>query len=438
MKSQRRHELEQNELAQWLGDVAKTIKPYQNLILGMLLVVLVGTAAYAVWSRQSGSRSAAAWTALFEAVESNDPFQFDDVITDYEGTRAAECAAVMAGDIHLSEGCRLLFENKANANQELRRATEYYMSVLETSEDPSLRERATFGLARALEAQARDLDEAIARYSEVVENWPDGPFAMAAQRRIEDLKRAETRAMYDRFARFDPKPAFSDEPGVPGQRPPFDLDNIPEDSSLFTPSSPFGGSSPETTPDDGSSVPIELPGMPAEPAGESTEPAGEPAQPTGEPSPPAGESTEPAGESTSADATEQPAAGAESTGAESSAGSADPAEQPGRAQEAATPEAAPPSASGAADESGAPDDADAADEDESGAADDAGAADEDESGAADDAGAADEDESGAADDAGAADESGAAEAPASTRADQGSADESTGVPTPKSASAGDS
>ena len=51
MKSQRRHELEQNELAQWLGGLIAKLKPYQNFLLGVLLVLLVGTVAYAIWSR---------------------------------------------------------------------------------------------------------------------------------------------------------------------------------------------------------------------------------------------------------------------------------------------------------------------------------------------------------------------------------------------------
>jgi len=265
MKSQRRHELEQNELAQWLGETIAKIKPYQNILIGLLVVVLIAGAAYAFWTRKSESRSQAAWTALFEAMASGDPFQYDDVIEQYPGTRAAECAAVMAGDAHLTYGCDQLFQNKATANQQLRRATEYYLQVLETTDDESLRERATFGLARALEAQGRDLEEARKRYREVVENWPDGPFALAAQHRLEQLERKETLAMYDRFAKFDPKPAFSDEPGVPGQKPPFDLESLPEESPLFSPDSPFS-SSPASSSGSDSAAPIELPSLaPGEP-----------------------------------------------------------------------------------------------------------------------------------------------------------------------------
>lgn len=359
MKSQRRHELEQNELAQWLGEVIGKVKPYQNVLLGALIVLLLGTLAYALWSRQTGSRSAAAWTALFEAMESNDVLGYDDIIEQYPGTTAADFAAALAGDYHLSEGCRLLFENKANANQELRKATEYYLQVLEASDESSLRERATFGLARALEAQARDLDEAVARYREVVENWPDGAFAVAAQRRLEDLQRVETKALYDRFAKFDPKPAFGDEPGVPGQKPPFELDSLPEGAPLFTPSSPFG-SSPAEKPEGGAAPPGEIPGTPAdaantatqpastpaEPAGASAEPpssgvpAGTPAEPAGAPAEPAGTPAEPAGTSAApANTAEQPTSKAQSVSGQSPGAAAPASDQPAAALPGRTPEA---------------------------------------------------------------------------------------------------
>lgn len=345
MKSQRRHELEQNELAQWLGEVIGKVKPYQNVLLGALIVLLLGALAYALWSRQTGSRSAAAWTALFEAMESNDVLGYDDIIEQYPGTTAADFAAALAGDYHLSEGCRLLFENKANANQELRKATEYYLQVLEASDESSLRERATFGLARALEAQARDLDEAVARYREVVENWPDGAFAVAAQRRLEDLQRVETKALYDRFAKFDPKPAFGDEPGVPGQKPPFELDSLPEGAPLFTPSSPFG-SSPAEKPEGGAAPPGEIPGTPAHAADTATQPAGTPAQPLGPPAEPpssgvpAGAPAEPAGTSAApANTAEQTSSKAQSVGGQSPGAAAPASDEPAAALPGRTPEA---------------------------------------------------------------------------------------------------
>ena len=42
MKSERRHELEQNALADWMTDLIETLKPYANYILAGTLAVVFG------------------------------------------------------------------------------------------------------------------------------------------------------------------------------------------------------------------------------------------------------------------------------------------------------------------------------------------------------------------------------------------------------------
>ena len=64
MKSERRHELQHNELAEWLANMAKTIQPYQNWSLTAVLVVLLVVAGYTVWSRKAAAETAQAWNAM--------------------------------------------------------------------------------------------------------------------------------------------------------------------------------------------------------------------------------------------------------------------------------------------------------------------------------------------------------------------------------------
>ena len=45
MKSERRHELQHNELAEWLAKSAQAIKPYQNIIFAAVVLVLIGVVA---------------------------------------------------------------------------------------------------------------------------------------------------------------------------------------------------------------------------------------------------------------------------------------------------------------------------------------------------------------------------------------------------------
>jgi len=236
MKSERRHELEKNELADWLADIINTIKPYQNAILAVVILAAASIGGYAWWVRQAKAEAEVGWDQFYTALSGSglDPAEFDDIAEQYPGTYLGQWAATIAGDLHLNAGCGMLFVDKANANQELRQAVDQYTEVCDESRQPMLLERATFGLARALESQG-DLEQAIQLYEDIERNWPEGAYAKEAARRAKDLARPVTKQWYDRFAKFDPKPSFADQPGTPGERLPFDFDSLPGDGSLFQP-----------------------------------------------------------------------------------------------------------------------------------------------------------------------------------------------------------
>ncbi len=224
MKSQRRHELERNALADWLAETIEAIKPYTTAILAAILLVVVLSMAITWWNGRTSTQSGAAWDALSSALESQSVAELDRVAESHPHSRVGQWAAVSAGDLLLHEGCDALFSNKASANQQLRRAADDYLQVLDQNSDPTLRERATFGLARVREAQ-NDLPKAIEGYEQVVKEWPDACFAAVAQQRLDDLKRKSTKIFYDEFAKYDPKPAYSDSPG---KRPLFDASSLPD------------------------------------------------------------------------------------------------------------------------------------------------------------------------------------------------------------------
>jgi predicted negative regulator of RcsB-dependent stress response len=225
MKSERRHELQHNELATWLATTSEAIKPYQNIILAAVVAVFVAVLAYTLWSRDAASRTSQAWDELNVVVHSGDAAKLAKITEDYPNTSVGRTAAIMAADNHLREGCERLFVNKATAQQELGKAIDLYHLVLEQAQLPMELERATFGLARAQEAKG-DLESAEKLYGDVAAKWPNGTFAAAATARLQDLKRPATKRFYDQFAHFDPKPAFT---GKPGEKPPFDLNSLPSD-----------------------------------------------------------------------------------------------------------------------------------------------------------------------------------------------------------------
>lgn len=235
MKRQRRHELRQNELLEWLNNLAGTVGPYRNAILGVLLLTALALGLWTWWTRQSATETAEGWDNLNSALSTWNPSEAAKVCERYPGSNVAHWAGVVAADMYLDEGCQQLFSNKPHARDQLEKAENHYKMVLKESQQPVLRQRATFGLARAYEAmagtrqsQGLELDEAIRCYQELIKNWPQGTYAAIASRRLKDLKSHDTRAFYDEFAKYEPPSPFSDQSAMPGERPPFDLEGMDE------------------------------------------------------------------------------------------------------------------------------------------------------------------------------------------------------------------
>ena len=231
MKTEERHKLQQNELADWLGRILTVIKPYTNAILAVALLVVVIVALSSWWNRQSASEASGAWEQIYRALGANNPAQLDKIVEDNPGTEVAQWAAALSGDIHLAAGCQQLFTNKSTASQDLQKAVDSYTKVGDEARLSTLRERATFGLARAYEATCGtrqsqgELQKAIKNYEELVKNWPDGAYAPLAKNRLDQLKSPAAKRFYDKFAQFDPQPSFTAPAGV---GPSFDSKSLQE------------------------------------------------------------------------------------------------------------------------------------------------------------------------------------------------------------------
>lgn len=228
MKSERRHELEHNELADWTVNILESIKPYTNVIVGGTIAVVILAVALALWTKQADLKADTAWNLYYSGLNSSDPALLQDVVELYPSSTAAQWAAVGQGDIHLKAGCNGLFVDKANAKQELKLAIECYKG-LKDSGNPLLDERAKFGLARAYEAQG-DLEEAKAAYENQLKRWKDGPYAEMARRQLANLENPQTLTFYDRFAKYEPKPDLSAEEKPSKVVPSFDSVDLPAPS----------------------------------------------------------------------------------------------------------------------------------------------------------------------------------------------------------------
>ena len=295
MKSERRHDLQHNELLDWLTKITSSIRPHANTILIGLILVLGAYGAVKIWSFRSGESTARAWDSFFAAMSSDKKMEdLDGVADGNSSNEVGDWARVVSADLRLANGCDQLFANKIVAGQELQKAMESYVAVLEASKESSIRERATFGLARTYEAMAAtrqsqgELKKAEEKYQEVVDQWADGVYAKSAKRRLEDLGRTATKEFYDRFAAYDPKPAFDPAGGGLGDVP-FGADSLspgspPRDISdlLKSPGLMGGDDAAKDNPME-TGDPAEA--KPADSEQESDTPDGQPAPPQAEEGP---------------------------------------------------------------------------------------------------------------------------------------------------------
>ena len=213
MKSKERHKLQHNVLADWIGKAIEWAKPYWSPILAGSLLVLLVLTAYFAWVRMSSASTTQAWTEVNTALVMEDVAKLQDVITHYPKTNAAYMAALVLGDSHLKKGCDDAFVDKTIANPELSKAIDDYSIVLEGSRVSSVREQATFGLAQGVRPRANwNRPSSCTRKSP-----PTGATARLRKpprHRLEYLQQPGTKAFFDRFDHYNPRPALSSEPGA--------------------------------------------------------------------------------------------------------------------------------------------------------------------------------------------------------------------------------
>ncbi len=262
MKTERRHDLETNLLARKLAEYIEQAKPYANtaiIVVGALAVVVVG---WVVLRRQAAGQESLAWDDYFLATSdvNINPTKLRETAQKYSESPVAYWANLALADGHLQAGTVALFINKAQAKSSLNDAIAGYRQVVETAGAPQqVLDRARFGLGRAFESLG-EVDTARGHYLAV-----QGTYAPFAKARAESLDRPDTKRFYDWFANAQSSvPPTIGLPGIPGQRPLFDVpsgDTI-LDSGLLP---DFGlGIGDDASTDDASTTDDEAPAADAE------------------------------------------------------------------------------------------------------------------------------------------------------------------------------
>jgi len=247
MKSDRRHELQTNYLADQLGTAASTGKPYATWLVGGLIAAAVLALAYGLYSSQVANSNSQAWGDYYFNIGSGDAEVFQQVAKDHPQTSAASWSEQAWADNQLMVGLDQIYNNRSEAEKSIQAAIGAYEKILSTAYEPELQNRAAMGLGQALESIGK-LDEAARHYKQVAGSGASA-FATMAANRLAWISSGDGKAFYEWFATVRKAPAeppafpsdLSKPPTTPGIAfPPIDAATLPTTPAT----SPSGESKP--------------------------------------------------------------------------------------------------------------------------------------------------------------------------------------------------
>lgn len=232
MKSEQRHELQQNSLARWLERAVEWCQVNAPLLLGIVIGAAIVIGGISYFRYQSESRTADEWTQFFNAAQRDDTIKLQSIGTKFAGDTPGQLANLLLADAALASGVELMSSDRQEAETKLNDAKNRYAEVRQVASEPLIKQRAIFGLARYYESVGL-LDESIKEYQTIAKDWPDGPFTEISKRKIEYLQFPSTQA----FAKWyrDHKPLPPAPAGTAGMPNFGDLDKLPTDEKSFPP-----------------------------------------------------------------------------------------------------------------------------------------------------------------------------------------------------------
>ena len=219
MQSDRRHELESNDLADSASVLVERFRPYLGTIGLAAAASLIGMLAWTIVDSRRVAAREESWDACLAAMTTGQAAALDAVAARYEGTPAAQWARLVTADGLLDQGAQLLSTDRAQAEQRLLAAVNAYSRVLASATPGLVAERATFGLAKARE-NLGSLEEARRGYETVVREYPASAVRPFAEARIAALDRDATRQWYAWFSQQKPAAATPDGSAAPESQPP--------------------------------------------------------------------------------------------------------------------------------------------------------------------------------------------------------------------------
>jgi hypothetical protein len=232
MKSERRHDLQNNELANTLGSGIEKVQPFAQFIVGGVVIAALLAIGWGVSTSFSRKNAAAAWTEYYFTLNSGDAESFKAIAVDHPGSAAAIWAEQTAGDEYLADGIDALYKDRGQGVELLKKAISSYEAVNSTAQQAELRTRAALGLAQAHESLG-DIDKAKTHYQQVIADGLQPAITTVATNRIAFLNSQTGKEFYTWFNKLKPSPALPpsmpSDLGVPPTSP-----NIKFDTPLDT------------------------------------------------------------------------------------------------------------------------------------------------------------------------------------------------------------
>jgi hypothetical protein len=281
MKTERRHELQTNVLANMLGHQVEAVRPYLKHLGIAALIAAVAVASYTYVQKTRNTISYEAWEDYYSALAERDSNRLRTVAENHAGTDAGLWAKESEADLELARGLEALFHDRSEARTALRRAERRFEEISKEAKPNSpLALKAQFGLGQAKEAQDQ-VAEARKCYEAVVRDASDSPLGKRAQERLTLLGQPAVEKWYDWFSRQKPTPP--PKPTDVGAAPAAsgDLGKLSDTPDVTLPSAPSAPTEPAKAPavtEPAASPAAAAPAPPAEAM---------PAEPAPAPAPPA-------------------------------------------------------------------------------------------------------------------------------------------------------
>jgi len=308
MSSERRHQLEHNELAVWLGKVNKSIEPHSKPIAAVVAVAVVAGIAWTFLTTEQLAKRSDATLQLIQAAAGGDSEVLAKVGDTYSDTEAGSWARLYQGQQLMIQGMTALYRNREEAEILLSDAKQALQSAVNSSSNNLLASRGHYAIAQIEEAlgdvtneQGEDGESmlaAIDSYRKVIDLNESEAMVERAEERIAALKKPETREFIAWFSKQDFSP--TNDPSLPPSTLPggSEIPGLP-DLDLSLPALDLGGEGTSETPEGG----LELPDT----EGESADPATTEEATTEEATTEEATTDEGAGESASAEETAEEA-----------------------------------------------------------------------------------------------------------------------------------